>query len=268
VRELHMTVVRPEASLAAHAEWSNVALRSIAMSSPATILAPVPAPDGTFLEKSDQGLRYRTLRLDDPTDLHVALSVEEKARRMASVAVQVARDLRAIERPTGDAAEAHTARRRRLHERAQGIARTGIIGTVPLEARTLDALRGLLRAGHVDERGCDAVAHGDLHPRNVMLAAGDVTVIDLENLMPAPAFTDLLYVARWARRDKSAWLRQVGILSEEVGRRPEQPDLQLCCEVLLVQAEELVRRVTITPLKNLKSIADALEFLLAPEVVR
>ncbi|MEY3019216.1 MAG: hypothetical protein RLZZ272_200 [Actinomycetota bacterium] len=260
---LHVKVVRPEASLAAHPGWSDAALRAIAAASPVAVLAPLPGPDGNFLEVLTGTLRYRTLRLHDPQGLHAALPVEEKARRMAAVAVQTGRDLRGIERPTGEAAEVHAARRRQLHERAAVLADAGILGEVRLEAGTAAALRVLLGGGPVAESACDGVAHGDLHPSNVVLAAGGIRVIDLENLMPAPAFTDLLYVARWSRRDEVAWRAQIAVASAELGRGPGQPDLQLCCEVLLVQASELLRRTVPAPEKNLRNIADALGFLLS-----
>ena len=268
MRGLHVKDIRPESSLAAHPGWSDAALRAIAASAPVSVLSPVSGPGGAFLEVAGPGLRYRTPRLVDPRDLHAALSVEEKARRMAWVAVQATRDLRAIELPVGEAAAVHGARRQRLHERAVNVADAGAVGDVQFGSRVTADLRRLLGQGPVDARACDAVAHGDLHPTNVVLSSGDVRVIDLENLMPAPAFTDLLYVARWARRDETAWRRQVDVLAEDLGRRPGAQDLQSCCEVLLVQASELLRRSVPTAAKSLRNIADALTFLLGAEVTR
>lgn len=263
--DLHLKDVRPGSSLAAHLGWSGTALRAIAGSRPGVVLPPVVGPDGTVLIPTSLGVRYRTRTLEAPRDLHAALDVGEKARRMAWAAVQTWRDLRAIELPEDEAAKVHAERRRHLHALALALAMTGTVGANPLDERTRDGLRALLEAGPVRAIDCDAIAHGDLHPANVVLAEGRTYVIDLDNLCPAPAFTDLLYVARWARRDPGSWQEHLDLLATEVGRRPGDADLQMACEILLVQAAELMRRSVPTAGKNLANIADALAFLMGAD---
>jgi Ser/Thr protein kinase RdoA (MazF antagonist) len=101
-------------------------------------------------------------------------------------------------------------------------------------------LMGILAQG-VETLRVDGIAHTDLHPGNVVDSRGTRWIIDLENCRPAPAFTDLLYVATWARHAPGSWESVRTIMAESIGRDIAIDDVAACAAVMVLQASQTDR---------------------------
>lgn len=233
---LYFKEARPESPLVADLPWANRILSAISSGGEAPILPPTEQR-GVFLLEKGPVRGYWTHHLVDAPTLWQAIPEAEVPSVYVGVVLAASEQLwrasRLLECPP------------RLQLSQEELVERAWIVALSRRAQA-GGLCALARSGFVTiihaamSRGIanDSAAHGDLHPGNILLSEGRPLVVDLENLQPAPAYSDLIYASVWARHVPAIWNEALARHEGLVGRPIDVSDFALGLSIMLVQAEE------------------------------
>lgn len=227
-------LVGANSSLRVDADWAEQALAAIVAVDAKVILHPL-AVGGRYLVDQGEGLAYAAPDLPQAQTLWESVEASEVPRWMAEVGAAASQDLWAASRWLPLELASHERRYEHLASTASRLLGEWETAQQEYCPACVDWLQAAFDQAPEPGR-CDSVGHADLHPGNVLIDAGRIRVIDLENLIPAPAFTDLLYVATWARRAPEVWAERVAEHEALVGRPPGRADLLTASAITIVQA--------------------------------
>jgi hypothetical protein len=231
----HFKIVKPESPLLLDLQWSDRVLAAVAAGLPGPLL-PANGENGRFLVRNGESIGYWAAWLTDAPTLWDALPGNEVRATYIGVAEAVSAQLWGLGVPDLQTPNLFNKSMDDLLNRSRVILLKGdgVLRSICPQSR--QAAAQVMLAAQTTGIVTDSVAHGDLHPGNVLLFGGRPRVIDLENLRPAPAFTDLIYGSAWARHDPETWQLAMQNHSKLAGRQPDQSDVAVAFAIMLMQA--------------------------------
>ena len=231
---LHFNRISPTSLLLADRDWGETILSHIARQDDGPFLGLVRGSRG-FLAQRDQECGYLTPFLEEAKGLWEAFEDERVFDSLLDTALEAS--LALWEVGSQDPSWEVNNDNRSLVEDGLCellLGQEAVGELITPEGR--NAAARILGAYSRSPEPCDSVAHGDLHPSNVLVTEAGTRVIDLENLRPAPAFVDLLRIAPWMSGRTEMWWARVREMENAIGRRIEERDLAVAIAILLRHA--------------------------------